>query len=539
MLALPHEARLPLRVPAEIGSSQAKHFLPASPNRMRLCGRGSARIAERQFDDVPANSANPETRPHDLVSGGSTGTLFWFALPIFFTSILQSLNGSINAIWVGQLLGENALAATINSTFIMALFLSFIVGLGTAISVFVGQAIGRGEKDRARRVFVTSTTALFLATVAIVVPGWLFAPALLDILAIPASAFDLAVTYLRVIVFALPGMVVAVVMMMALRGSGDSRTPLWFMITALILDNGLSPVFILGLGPAPQLGIAGAATATIIANVVSLAALIAFMASRDIPLRLTRAQIAYLRPDFTLLRDVVRKGVPIGLRTIASSASAILLIGFVNREGAVTTVAFGIMVQIWTYVQIPATSLGIAATAMAAHSIGARNWKRVDELARLAVIFTLISTAVLVVLLGVFHDAVFSIFLPSDSEANDVAQHIHTIASWSYLLFGATIVLFSVLHANGAVMGPLAILLFAFFPVRFGFLFLAYPYLGADALWWSFPASFLAALILAIALYLHGGWKKQQLERSVDRNKAVDNIASPLAEENRTEGPLG
>ena len=81
----------------------------------------------------------------------------------------------------------------------------------------------------------------------------------------------LALAYLRVIFLAMPAILILIVLMMGLRGAGDAMTPLWFMIVAVVLDSGLNPVFILGLGPAPTLGIAGSATATVIANYVSLA----------------------------------------------------------------------------------------------------------------------------------------------------------------------------------------------------------------------------------------------------------------------------
>ena len=95
----------------------------------------------------------------------------------------------------------------------------------------------------------------------------------------------------------MPAILLTVLLMMALRGSGDAMTPLFLMILAVVLDSGLNPVFILGFGPAPKLGIAGSATATLIANTVSLLALVVYIYVRDLPLRLRgpRAPIPHAR----------------------------------------------------------------------------------------------------------------------------------------------------------------------------------------------------------------------------------------------------
>src|SRR3954447_9672194 len=111
-----------------------------------------------------------------------------------------------------------------------------------------GRACGRRDVDGARRVLGTALGAFLLVAAAIAVAGWVFSPALLKLLAPPAGAAPLALAYLRVIFIAIPGSLMMIMLMMALRGGGDAMTPLWFMILAVLLDSGLNPVFILGLG---------------------------------------------------------------------------------------------------------------------------------------------------------------------------------------------------------------------------------------------------------------------------------------------------
>ena len=222
----------------------------------------------------------------DLTSGPIGWTLLAFAFPTFVSTVLQSLNGSVNAVWIGRTLGEEALAATSNANLVMFLLAAFVFGFGMAATVLVGQAFGRGDVIEARRVVGTAIGGFMPLAIAIGVIGWLGAPALLHLLSTPADALPLAVAYLRVVFVALPAVLVIIVLMMALRGSGDAMTPLWFMLLVVFLDSALNPVFILGLGPAPELGIAGSATATVIANYLGLAGLLFYIYRRDLPLRL-------------------------------------------------------------------------------------------------------------------------------------------------------------------------------------------------------------------------------------------------------------
>lgn len=486
------------------------------------------------------SEVRPPARParRDLTSGAIGPTLLAFALPTLGSSILQSLNGSINSVWVGRFLGENALAATSNANIIMFMVTAFVFGFSMATTILIGQAFGRRDLDGARRVIGTATGTFAAVAIIVSTLGWLFAPAILRTLGTPAEAAPLALAYLRVIFIAMPPALIMVSWMMALRGSGDSWTPLWFMILAVILDSGLNPVFILGLGPAPRMGIAGAATATVIANFVSLFALLAFVYVRDLPLRLRGPELRYLRPDPALLAIIVRKGLPMGLQMIVISASSLALIGLVNREGVHTAAAFGVAMQLWTYLQMPAMALGAAVSAMVAQNIGAGRWDRVSAITRSGVIFALAITAGLVVLLAFADRPALALFLGGDSPALPIARHIQLLATWSFLLFGVTLVLFGTVRANGSVIGPLIILFVGLVPIRLGFALGAYPWLGADALWLSFPVSSFANMALAVAFYLHGGWRKGRMGPPPDEEECVEK-AQAAAEPGGRLGPAG
>jgi putative MATE family efflux protein len=458
----------------------------------------------------------------DLTSGPIGKTLLAFAVPTLVSSIIQSLNGSVNAIWVGRFLGVEALASTSNANLLMFLLMAFVFGFSMAATVMIGQAFGRGDVDGARRVLGTAIGGFLPVAAAIGILGWIFAPQLLHLLAMPAPALPLALAYLRVIFLAMPAILIMIVLMMGLRGSGDAMTPLWFMIVAVLLDAGLNPVFILGLGPAPRLGIAGSATATVIANYGCLIGLLTYIYRRDLPLRLRGAELHYLRPNPAILRVIVKKGLPMGLQMIVISSSALATMGLVNREGVDTTAAFGVAMQLWTYLQMPAMALAAAASAMAAQNIGAGKWDRVSAITRSGIVYNLIITGLLVVLLAIADRPALALFLGGASPALPIAEHIQILATWSFLLFGVTMILFGTVRANGAALGPLVILIIGLYPVRLGFALGAYRWLGADALWLSFPVSSFANMAMALGFYLHGGWRKGRMHLPIDAGEAVE-----------------
>lgn len=454
-------------------------------------------------------TARPQTR--DLTKGPIPQTLLSFALPVLGANVLQSLNGSINAVWVGRLLGESALTATSNANLVLFLILGTMFGIGMAATIMVAQSVGARDLAGARRIVGTAGTFFFGVSILFAVCGWIWVDGILEALATPPDALPLARAYLRIIFVAVPAANLLTFVMTVLRGAGDSRTPFVFMALAVLLDIVLNPLLIAGLGPFPELGIAGSATATLISQAVSVVAIVVLLYMRKHPLRLAGHDLALLWPDRALLRIVVLKGIPMGLQMIVISVSALVLMGFVNGYGSRVAAAYGIAAQLWTYVQMPALAIGAAVSSMAAQNVGAGRWDRIDRIAASGIAFNLLLTGGLVTLLFLFDRPVLGLFLISDGAAVDIAAHINNVASWSFVLFGVTIVIFATVRATGAVTPPLVILVISMLLVRTGFAYFGRDLLGQDALWWSFPAGSAASLGMAVAYYRFGGWRKMRM----------------------------
>jgi putative MATE family efflux protein len=464
-------------------------------------------------------------RGHDLTQGPIARTLLAFALPTLGSNVLQSLNGSINSIWVGRFLGENALAATTNANLIMFLMFSLGFGFGMAATILVGQSMGARDLTGARRTMGTAFGLFAVSSVLIALLGWLFSPGLLRVLATPPDAQAMALAYLRVIFLALPPMFLGVLLTMGMRGMGDSVTPLRLMVLSVILDAGLNPLLIRGIGPFPRMGIAGSATATLIANYVVLAAGLLTIYARDLPIRLRGSELRFLLPDRKLLRVIFVKGLPMGLQMLVFTFSGLVMVGLVNRAGVDVTAAYGIAQQLWTYVQMPAVAIGTAVSAMVAQNIGAKRWDRVSAITGAGVVTNAAITTIMVALILTFDRPLFALFVGGGSPAIPIARHIQLIGSWSFIIFGVTMVLFSTVRANGAVYAPLIILVISMFVGRIGFAALLLPRYGTDVLWWSFPIGSAVSLSLALLYYRFGSWRQPGM-----LNRMVKDEASELSQ---------
>jgi putative MATE family efflux protein len=296
-----------------------------------------------------------------------------------------------------------------------------------------------------------------------------------------------------------------------LRGAGDSRTPFLFLLMSVVLDIALNPLLIFGWGPIPRLGIAGSATATLIAQGLSFAALVIRLYRIRHFLCIRRGELRLFVVDWSLVKILVTRGIPMGLQMFVVSSSMIALLSLVNRFGSEQTAAFNAAMQLWNYVQMPAIAIASAVSSMAAQNVGAARWDRVSRVARTGVAFNFASAGVLIGILYILNRAALGLFLPSSGAAIANAVHLNSIVLWSYAFFGMSMVLYGVVRATGAVMAPLIMLAIALWGIRVPFAYVMLPHWGVDAIWWSFPLASLASLSMSAGYYRFGGWRKVRL----------------------------
>lgn len=459
------------------------------------------------------------SRRGDLTQGPILRTLVSFAIPTVSSNILHVVGGTISMIWVGQLLGTGSVAATANGNIIMFLAYTFIFGFVMAMTVRAGQYYGGGKLDALRRVF--GTTAGFCTVMALLwmVMGWTFSDRLLQLLATPQSIFQPSLAFLQISFLTVPFMTLGQVITMGMRALGDARTPFYTMVFQTVVCALLNPLFILGWGPIPAMGIAGAALANSCAYGVGALLMFAILFLEDTPLRLRGREWAYLLPVKGEFGYILAKGFPLGLQMLITAAAGMILVGLVNREGMLTTAAYGAILQTWSYVQIPGSSISMGVSAMVAQCIGAGIHDRIGRVTIAGIALNSLVTIFMIAVLYAFDEPLLALFLGHGSPAIPIAEHIQLLTTWSWILSGVMTVMVGVMRCYGSVNLPLLIMFVAQYPARLGFYFLLYPILGPDALWWGYSFGAAIAAALTILIFHRGRW------RSGDRSTA--GITSP------------
>ncbi|HEY4663486.1 MAG TPA: MATE family efflux transporter, partial [Comamonas sp.] len=461
----------------------------------------------------------------DLTQGPIARTLLVFSLPILAGNVLQSLNGSVNAVWVGKYLGEAALTATANANIIMFLLIGLVFGVGMAATILVAQSMGAKNMLQARTVIGSSATFFGVVSALIALAGYPLSRHILQWMGTPDAALPLAESYLRVIFLAMPLLYLFAFVSAILRGAGDTRTPFVFLLLVVVLDVILNPVLIFGLGPFPQMGITGAAMATLVSNAISFVAMLLWLYGRKHPLWIGSHELHFFVPQARIIRALVVKGLPMGAQMVMISLAMLMVMTMVNSYGVETSSAYSAALQLWTYVQMPAMAIGAACSTMAAQNVGAAQWRRVDGTARAGVLCNVLMTGALTAIILLLDRYVLGLFLPSGSDALEAARHLNHIAVASFLFFGVTFVLSGVVRSTGAVIPPLIILGIALWGVRVPVAKWLQPWLGVDAIWWSFPASSICAMLMSLGYYRWGRWREARMLGKSGENE--ETVATP------------
>ena len=356
-----------------------------------------------------------------------------FLLPLTLSNILQSLSGTINNIYIGQMIGVDALAAVSVFFPIMILLISFVIGLASGSSILIGQAWGAKNIPMIKRICGTSYTVAFLLGLVVAVFGGLFTRELMSILGAPANIVDIATGYGRIMLIGMPGFFVFLIITSTLRGVGDTITPLFTLVISIGVGLLVTPALIAGWWGLPQMGVNSAAIAFIAGFMLVLVFLFFYLRARKSPMAFDAELIGSLKIDVKLLGLVVKLGLPAGIAMVVSSLSGIVIIGIVNRYGSDATAAYGAVNQVLSYVQFPAMSIGIAAAIFAAQAIGARKFDEVERVMRTAALYNTVFTGALVLIAYLFSQHIVALFI-TDPEVIEVTETLLHIVLWSLSL---------------------------------------------------------------------------------------------------------
>ncbi|KAB7706150.1 MATE family efflux transporter [Bacillus aerolatus] len=440
-------------------------------------------------------------KQHDFTSGNIWRQLIAFSTPIMLTNFLQVSYQLIDSLWVGNLLGANALGAVAVSSTVIFTVLSFIIGVNNATLTILSQLKGKDDPDHLKRYVNAFTVILTGMALGLGAAGFFLAKDILQLLGTPASMIPDAVSYLQInfigILFLFGYNFIGIVF----RALGNSKTPIRFVLIAVILNAVLDPLFIHVF----KLGIDGAAYATIAAQGTAfLYGLLISMHNKLIPF-----SVPFL-PSKEEVSLILKQGIPAGLQMMVISAGMAAIMSVVTSFGGHAVAGFGAAQRLDSLLILPAQALSIAVNSMAGQNIAVRKWKRVNEIALYA---TLLNMAImLLAAIVIFLLANWSIRLfISDKEAVAFGRDYVKTVVFFYPFLGLNFVLNGIVRASGAMFQVLVLNLISFWVLRYPMTELFAGLFGEQGIALGMGISFVISSSFAFAYFRFGKWKEKEL----------------------------
>jgi putative MATE family efflux protein len=458
----------------------------------------------------------------DLTSGGIGKPLFFLSLPIVVTNLLQTAYNLADTFWLGQYSTE-ALAAISFGFPMVFLLISLGMGLSVAGSVTVAQYVGAGREREAEYAASQTVSLSIVAALALGLVGYLGVEFLLGLLGAEGAVREGAAAYMEVISLGLVFMFGFFVFISLMRGYGDTVTPMLVMFGSVAVNVALDPFLIFGWGPFPELGIQGAAVATVIARAGALAVGLWLMFSGT---RGVRIRLSQMRPDPGYAAKLLRIGVPASVEGTGRALSVNLMLVIVGTFPTTVVAAFGIGVRVFSVVFMPAIAVARGVETMTGQNLGADRPDRAAAAANFAarVMFVLLSG--LGVVAWIWGEAVVGLFTP-DPAVVEVGTAFLVYVAPTFGMLGIMRAYNGSLRGAGLTLVAAVISITTLGVVRLPVAWLGAQWLGSDGIWLAFAISNTVGAALAFLWYRRGTWRDADV---TDRGPDV------LEDEGETEG---
>ena len=468
------------------------------------------------FDEASAALATVASKPSSPVLWKS---YLAFLVPMVASNMLQATSGTVNNIYLGQMLGVGAMAS-VSAVFPVLFFLiAFMIGLGAGAAVLIGQAWGANELDRVKAIAGTTLMVGLISGSVVALFGGTYTEPILRALGTPVDILPDATAYARVMLIAAPAIFIFLLTTSMLRGVSDTKTPLFTLLISTALSMLLTPALIRGWGGLPQLGVVSGAYAAGASFLVAMGWMAWYLLrhqhpktpSGKHPLAPDARFFKHLKIDKVILKKVLKIGLPTGMSMITISLAELAVLFLVNRYGSQATAAYGAVNQIVNYVQFPAISIAITASILGAQAIGAGRGQMLGKIAKTGILLNLILTGSLVIIGLLFSRAIIGLFI-TDPAVVDMAKTLLDIMLWSSVIMGMSMVLSGLMRASGEVVMPTAITMFCILCIEIPSAWVLSSIYGINGIWAAYPITFLSMLALQTTYY-RLVWRKKPIKR--------------------------
>lgn len=435
----------------------------------------------------------------DLTTGSEGKEIFYFALPMLIGSLFQQLYNTADSIIVGRFVGTEAMAAVSGANPIMFLLTSFLMGITLGFSILISQYYGSKNMDKVKATIDTTYIFIFSASLLITFVGILFSEPLLKLMNTPDNIIGSAKDYLIIIFIGTLFSAGYNSISSILRGLGDSKNPLIFLIIATILNIILDVVFVVNF----KMGVSGVALATIIAQGVAFVFSIIYLNKRHAVLKVNFKKFIY---DQEIFIKGLKLGIPSAIQQMLFSLGNIALQSLVNGYGTYAMAAFGAGSKIESFISIPIMNLGAAISTFVAQNMGANKFDRIKKgvgaSLKMAIILSIVVAAIFVLfskqLIGLFN---------TDPQVIEIGSKYLLIIGPAFIIISTSFMWTSAVRGAGASMFSMISSLISLWLVRIPASYLLSKIFSIDGVWMGIPIGWVVGWFVVAIYYRKGTWK--------------------------------
>jgi putative MATE family efflux protein len=439
----------------------------------------------------------------DLSTGNPGKLILKFAIPMLLGNVFQQLYNVVDAIVVGKFVGKEALAAVGTSGPVIFLLISFLIGITMGFTIVVSQYFGAKDIVKVKKAINTLYiflffTSLVMSVVGILLSGYIFRLINLAPEIVPQARLFLNIFFAGLVfLFGYNGTSAI------LRGLGDSKTPLYFLIGSVVVNIGLDLIFV----PVFHWGVAGVASATIISEALAFIVQIIYLNKYH---KVVKFSFRDLNFDKAIFRKSIRIGIPTGLQQTFVAVGMIALYWVVNRFGIDANAAYSVAGRIDSFTAMPAMSFAVALSTFVGQNIGANKPERVKAGLRATFFMTNAVTLTISAFILFFARGLMHMFT-NDAAVIELGRGYLVVIGIFYFLFSTMFVINGVLRGAGDTLIPMFISLFSLWIVRIpvAYLLSNVPSIGVHGIWWSIPIGWFSGLVAYYAYYRSGRWRRK------------------------------
>lgn len=438
---------------------------------------------------------------NDLTVGKESSLILKFALPMLLGNVFQQLYNIVDSIIVGNFIGKEALAAVGASFPIIFAFLSLIIGIASGSTIVIAQYFGAKDIEKVKRTINTLFIFLFFASITVSIIGIIYSEDIFRLLKLPEEIIPQAKVYFNIFI---GGIVVSFGFngtSAILRGLGDSKTPLYFLIISTLINIVLDLVFVLVF----KWGIAGVAIASVIAQGGAFLTAIIYLNKTHKIIHFSFKDLSF---DKIIFKKSVRIGLPTGIQQTFVALGMMALISIVNEFGTDVIAAFSVATRIDSLASMPGMNFAAALATFVGQNIGARKTDRVKAGFIATLKMTSIISVIVSVTVLVFGESIINLFT-DDAEVIRIGREYLVIVGAFYIVFTAMFTISGVMRGAGDTVIPMFISLIALWVIRIPGAWFLSKRLGETGIWWAIPMGWFVGFLLSYIYYLTGNWKKK------------------------------